>query len=454
MPEIETLLTRIWNPSSRSLAEEAWRCYNAGAMRASIAAIWTATTSDLIAKIGFLADDGEPRAKEVRGEVDQAQQHGLSPDGVRAMQRIEASLLPTALELEMIDAIDQRALERIREDRNLCVHPSLRPFSETYSPPREVARAHIAVALETLLVHRPTQGRKVVQSYLDFTCARSFAPAINHIQSTYFDRVRAASRRSIVDIAAKHALLELDPNGRLDAKQYANRSAVVLSAFALKDRGLIRDVVVGLRDRFRHVNPEKQRRALARLGHEDFFWEMADEALTEMLNELVKDQIPSGTSMGEVEAKVISMVALDSVRTRLPALVDQFEGLPPYQQADVVDARPHPYFAPTLAKLLQSAGSYRMGDRVGQIIVKMAPLLTLGDLAATLDAWSANDQCRQASSMPDVAENLYHSTVHLGRPRDALFQSFLKQVRGKTDDDDVYYKYPALEAALAGTGTG
>ena len=55
-------------------------------------------------------------------------------------------------ELEIIDAIDKRSLERIREDRNLCVHPSLRPFSEEYHPTPEVARAHLAVALDVLLI--------------------------------------------------------------------------------------------------------------------------------------------------------------------------------------------------------------------------------------------------------------------------------------------------------------
>lgn len=116
------------------------------------------------------------------------------------------------MELEIIDAIDQRALERIREDRNLCVHPSLRAYDET------------------VLIHRPTQGRKIIDLYRNFTCARSFVPTVNHIQSTYFDRVRTPTRRNITIIAAKHAVLELDPDGRLDAKLYADRSVFVLSA--------------------------------------------------------------------------------------------------------------------------------------------------------------------------------------------------------------------------------
>lgn len=461
MTEIESMLAQVWNPDTRSLADEAWRCYNAGAMRASIAATWTAVTADLIAKVGHLADDGDPRAAAVRDEVARTQLQGLTAEGVRSMQGIEASLLANALELEIIDLIDQRALERIREDRNLCVHPSLRPFNETYLPPPEVARAHLAVALDTLLVHRPTQGRKIIELYFDFTCARSFVPAANHIQSAYFDRVRAATRRNITSIAAKHALLELDPDGRLDPTLYADRSAIVLSAFALRDRGLVRDAVVGLRDRFRHSGPDRQQRALARLGHEDFLWDMTDAPLVDRLNALVGEPIPikpaigkAEPAIGKTEASVISMVAVESVRARLPALVDKFAGLLPQQQAGVIDARPAPYFVPAVIALLGRAGNYRFGEQVGQLVVKMAPFLTLADLAAALEAWSANDQCWCATSMPDTAVSLHEATAHLGPGRDATFLAFLDRVRANTDNDEDLYKgfytYPALEAALSG----
>ncbi|WP_143466814.1 hypothetical protein [Lentzea kentuckyensis] len=44
------------------LTEEAWRCYNAGAIRASIAATWTVVTADITAKLILLADDGDAAA--------------------------------------------------------------------------------------------------------------------------------------------------------------------------------------------------------------------------------------------------------------------------------------------------------------------------------------------------------------------------------------------------------
>jgi hypothetical protein len=451
LTEIESLLARVWNPDTRPHADEARQCYNAGAIRASIAATWTAITADIIAKIGHLADDGETGAKAVNEDVLSAQKQGLTPAGIQAMQHIEASLLDKALELEIVDAVDKRALERIREDRNVCVHPSLRPFNETYLPLPEVARAHLAVALDVLLVHRPTQGRKIVESYFDFTCSPSFVPTVTHIQSAYFDRVRPATRRSLTIIAAKHAVLHLDPDDRMDALLYANRSASVLKAFAGRDRGLVRDIVVGLRDRFRHVTPHAQARALARLGDEDFFWDMTDGPLVDQFNSLI--DLPGRGPDWQPDAAAFSHVAIESVRKRLPSLERQFAHFSPQQRARIIAARPHPYFVPAIIELLHRASNYRFGEQVGQLLISHAEFLTVDDLSKALAAWGDNDQARRAASMPEVAVSLLMATSHLGPARAAVFVAFLDRVReNTTDDDDDFYTYPALGAALSHIG--
>jgi hypothetical protein len=96
MADLETLLAQVWSPEVRPLIDEAWRCYNAGATRACIAATWTAVTADIITKLIRLADDGDPKALPFRSNVAQAQAKGLSTDGIRAMQSIEATLLDQA----------------------------------------------------------------------------------------------------------------------------------------------------------------------------------------------------------------------------------------------------------------------------------------------------------------------------------------------------------------------
>lgn len=58
--DLETLVAQVWSPDVRPLAEEAWRCKNAGAIRASIAATWSAVSADIIVKLVRLADEATP----------------------------------------------------------------------------------------------------------------------------------------------------------------------------------------------------------------------------------------------------------------------------------------------------------------------------------------------------------------------------------------------------------
>ncbi|MCP2317935.1 hypothetical protein APR12_003288 [Nocardia amikacinitolerans] len=113
-------------------------------------------------KLIRLADEGDKSAEVFRQEVTAAQDMGLTPDGVRAMQKIEAKLVDKAVEFELVDTIGKRELDRIREDRHLCAHLSLRAEGEVYDPRPEVARGHLAIALSFLLIHPPpTQGRNM-----------------------------------------------------------------------------------------------------------------------------------------------------------------------------------------------------------------------------------------------------------------------------------------------------
>jgi hypothetical protein len=455
VPELETMLTQVWNPEIRPLAEEAWRSYNAGAIRAAIAATRTAVTADVIGKVVHVADDGEADAVAFRRELDSAQAKGLTPDGVRAMQAIEDKLLAKAVAFELIDSIDQRELERIREDRNLCVHPSLRSFSEVYEPRPETARAHLATALDTLLTRPPTQGRKAVAAFEDYTCDSSFVPSIAHIQVTFFDRVRSAARANIARVAAKHALRELDPDGRLPAAEYADRAAVVLRAFAQRDRELVRGALTAERERFQRLDGGTQLRAMARLGEQDYFWDLVDEGLADRLQQLVLElQVPAEQwdPLPLHVAAPLAVVRSDYARVRLPALEHRFNALAFMHRLNVVATAPAPYFVPAVIDFLRRAGSYRLGEEAGQLLVQHAPFLTVETLKTALTAWASNSQCREAAQMPDLAVDLFRSTAYLGADQAAAFVTFLGEVQALAKSGDGYYRYPALEVALAAAG--
>lgn len=454
MADLDTLVNQVWNPETRRLAGEALRCYNAGAYRASIAATWTAVTADIITKVIGLADDGDATAIPFRTAVANAQAHGLNREGVKAMQAIEADLLANAETFELIDAIDSHELSRIQEDRNLCVHPSLRLHGGTYEPHAEVARGHLVVALTALLTHPPTQGSRALEEFKSYICDSSFSPTPAHLQAAFFDRVRAAAQRRIIQLAAKSALLELDPGGLLPAIEHADRMAAALEAFAARNRALVREAMIGQRDRFRTIDGQAQMRALIRFVNADYFWDLVDDGLANRLQDLVV-QVPVSAPWQLTAVKAITPLGLvrsPVVRKRLPKLEAHFLAHSWWDQMTVAAAYPDRYFAELIPGYLAQAGGWRVGESVGQLLVKHAPFLTVDILSAALTAWVENYECRTAHLMETIAVDLWNQTAHLGPTRTEVFQRFLTRAREHESFAATgSYTYRALELALTTT---
>ncbi|MFD2415406.1 hypothetical protein [Amycolatopsis pigmentata] len=453
--DLETLISQVWSPDIRPLAEEAWRCYTAGAIRPSIAATWSAVSADIIVKLTRLADEGDKQAASFRAKVAAAQAHGLTPAGVKAMQQIEAELINNAVEFELIDSIGKRELERIREDRHLCAHPSLRAGGEVYVPRPEVARGHLAIALTTLLVHPPTQGTRLIEEFTNHICDPFFTPTLRHIQATFYDRARDATRRNVIKLAAKAAMLELDPDGRLPPAEHANRMALALRAFAERARDAVRDAIASTREKFTLLDGGTQLRVLMRMAEDDYFWASVDQALASRFESLITG-LPNpapGDPMPSEIAAILALVGNSYARTRLPLLETRYASLLTHQQMAVAMAQPSEYFVPSVVTFLQGAGSWRMGDQVGQVVVQHAPFLTLDTLKAVLTAWYDNEECRRAVTMPSQAVQLFHDTAHLGTARGPAFADFAAKCEASEGEGE-YYSYPGLHTALRDAGFG
>jgi hypothetical protein len=203
MLDIDDQVRRVWSPDVRPLIAEAWRCYGIGAHRATITFTWLAVCEDLAEKIIRLADDGDGVAAAARVTIELAHAQGLTPAGFKAMQDLERSLLSTAVTLELVDTITSRELARLREDRHLCVHPSLR--GEVYEPRAESAREHLSAALSGLLTVPGTQGRKAVDRFTRHVADPSFTPTSEYLLQTFFGHVRRGVKKGIVELAVKHA---------------------------------------------------------------------------------------------------------------------------------------------------------------------------------------------------------------------------------------------------------
>jgi hypothetical protein len=119
---------------------------------------------------------------------------------------------------------------------------------------------------------------------------------------------------------------------------------------------------------------------------------------------------------------------------------------------NVVAARPHSYFVPSVLKFIEQAVSWRTGEQAGHLLLQHGPYLSATDRRSALVAWADNYECRTAAQMPDLAVALFRNTAHLGPDQAAQFVSFLSAVQEKAEPGDSYFRYPALEQALRAAG--
>ncbi|MFG2822623.1 hypothetical protein ACGFX4_24700 [Kitasatospora sp. NPDC048365] len=459
MLDIEEMIGRVWNPDVRPLVVDAHRCYTTGVARGSIVLTWGAVCADLIEKILRLAEDGEGAAQTIARKIEQARS-ATGPQAVATMQEVERTILTAAVELELIDPVEEKHLERLREDRNLSAHPSLRPLGESVFLSTEYARAHLAAALESLLVHPPSQGRKVVARFLDHVADPSFVGSSEYLAHAFFDRVKPAARRKIVDVAVKHALLELndgvpDPPGAI---VLAERMTFCVRAFAARDRALVRAAMSKIIERLGSRPVEVQTRALGRLGDLDIFWSTVGSPLADQFEQWVGSLTNLGNDrwlkLSSDQIAALSLVSLDGVRGYIPSLEQTFRGLTLSQKAEVVSRRPGKYFVPFLPDLLAEAGGFRYAETVTQrAVLPCARFFGQDDLQALLRAWAKNDQCRRAGGMFQAAVDLYLSTSHLRLGDREVWEEFLREVRSHNESDGGY-RYASLEEVISNYSYG
>jgi hypothetical protein len=404
--------------------------------------------ADLIDKLRRLSEDGEGSASAIVQKIDTAR----GANDVKAMQEAEASLLTTARDLELIDFVEERELQRLRDDRHLCAHPSLRPFGDFYAPTTEYARAHLVAALQGILIHPPSQGRKVVDRFAAHVADPGFTGSRQYLTHAFFDQVKSTVRRQIVDLAVKVACLESDglpdPPG---AQKLGDRMADCLRLFMERDRTLVAQYMQKNAARLGERPRDVQIRSVGRLGDIDVFWDAVSEPLRDQIKGLISSTLRSPDEINVEEARLVSLVGIDEVRRMLPVLEETFIRLDWMRQSMVIAYRPCAYFAQHLPALLSRdvASSFRLAEILTQsAVLPIAPYLAISDLEAILQVWTDNGQCLMASAMPQLAVTLYESTQHLRPADEAAWRGFITRVRALVPEDEPYYRYPELAAAI------
>lgn len=91
------------------------------------------------------------------------------------MLAFERDILDIACdELQLISSIEKSHLERLKDDRNVCAHPTFSDDGSQFTPPAELALAYIVQAASYLLIHSPVKGKVIVERIYELINEPSF----------------------------------------------------------------------------------------------------------------------------------------------------------------------------------------------------------------------------------------------------------------------------------------
>ncbi|SBS60369.1 hypothetical protein [Vibrio atlanticus] len=163
LSNLDELLQKVRNTHSKNYLNEAIASYRIGAYRAALITTWIAVCVDIIEKIKELSLGDDPIAKRLEERL-----NGINSNDPASMLSFERDILDMACdELQLISAIEKSHLERLKNDRNVCAHPTFSDDGNQFTPLAELALSYIVQASNYLLIHAPVKGKVVIQRLFD-----------------------------------------------------------------------------------------------------------------------------------------------------------------------------------------------------------------------------------------------------------------------------------------------
>jgi hypothetical protein len=166
LSDLDELILRCRTDVAKSYIEEAVSSYRASVYRACIITTWIAVVFDIIDKLKELAMSGDSQAKLAVKEFEEYQIKLNKGDNsiLKKALEFEGNILELARDkFELLDFHQFTDLNRLRDDRNRCAHPSFQHTGEPYQPSGELARTHLRNAIVDLLQKLPVQGRAALE---------------------------------------------------------------------------------------------------------------------------------------------------------------------------------------------------------------------------------------------------------------------------------------------------
>ncbi|BEH14887.1 hypothetical protein MAALD49_22550 [Marinobacter shengliensis] len=441
LSNLDELIQNVRNVHAKNYLNESIAAYRTGAYRASLIATWIAVCVDIIEKIRELSLSEDPAAKKWEQQLDKIQ-----PNDPRAMLDFERDLLNIACDdLQLISTIEKSHLERLKDDRNICAHPTFSDDGSQFSPPAELALAYIVQSANYLLVHPPVKGKVIVQRLYELINEPSFPEdeekAFTLLSSeNNLGRVKDSGVRNLAILIFKRIFR--DETGV--SQELLNRLSASLSAIQRLYPEIYDEVVsnklVGM---LSEANDTRLKRIFPFLSLRNELWSKVEHAERVRIEGLINAMSPEEISKYQV-TRLVEINA--EIRSQIFQKIDRLNDV---EKAKVIATFPSVFFKDRSIHLFSESLSFDSAEfRGNQLILPISSTFNDKDLESVFNGAIENtgsygiNQVLNAGAIGAFFSGLYTETKAAPLNHQALWKGFWKKISDKG------FSYKALREKL------
>lgn len=446
LSDLRMLHQQIFDERSKTLASDALRAYESGALRASIVSLWITVVADLTFKIRAMAESGDPQAGTKIRDLDKA----IENSNVDVVQKYESSVLDLACDqLQLISRREKVELSRLNEDRNLCAHPGFVSDNELFEPSAEVVRAHLVTAFKALLIHRPIAGKQLVKTLASEIKSNSWPdgdPELlsNYLQNRYLERTRLTVQTNLITILVKGAIRPPEDNEKVSSRCRLAALSVA-EQLPMMFEGVVNTVLENW-ESSSNLGDDDLLRSASAFGRLSMFWDSLPEtALTRLLsllaqseaNLLLEKRFFSAGIPAHLEAKKIFFDHIENLNAEQIRLC----------LTDTHECRP---FIPRIIEIIRLSGSFREAESNLRLLESCSSDIAPKDLYSLANAIQRNkyDQVRLASGTETILISILADSPKSKAHYEAWTNLYKMLNSAGTEDSNPFYQYDDFGEAL------
>jgi len=441
LSNLDELIQNVRNVHAKNYLNESIAAYRTGAYRASLITTWIAVCVDIIEKIRELSLSEDPAAKKWEQQLDKIQ-----PNDPRAMLDFERDLLNIACdELQLISTIEKSHLERLKDDRNICAHPTFSDDGSQFSPPAELALAYIVQSANYLLVHPPVKGKVIVQRLYELINEPSFPEdeekAFTLLSSeNNLGRVKDSGVRNLAILILKRIFR--DETGV--SQELLNRLSASLSAIQRLYPEIYAEVVsnklVGM---LSEANDTRLKRIFPFLSLRNELWSKVEHAERVRIEGLINAMSPEEISKYQV-TRLVDINA--DIRNQVFEKIDRLNNV---EKAKVIAGYPSVFFKDRSILLFSESLSFDSAEfRGNQLLLPISSTFNDKDLENVFNGAIDNtgsygiNQVLNAGAIGAFFSGLYTETKAAPLSHRELWKEFWEKISEKG------FSYKALREKL------